>query len=225
MMRPLLRCCRPGGHSLRHVQQRPGWDRGHPGAFGFRMLASSDPEVKAKKLRSELADGALAMIANIDVFFQDGLTGSACGNRALCADSSQRRQVKTALSAFESELGAQPPTGCWTPWASPVTATGCLLAPLRIRGQARPHRMACGHGLHHRSAHRQVSRLPVALHCPGARGHPQRPGSRSQGAGHRLGTWAPKARRATSVFMVLTMQQSGGRANNSAPSSPAGGSR
>ena len=113
MMRPLLRCCRPGGHSLRHVQQRPGWDRGHPGAFGFRTLACSDPEVKAKRLHSELANGG-SSYGIIGVFTLDGIAGSAHGDWAMYADSPLRYWIRPAMSAFESELGAQPPIG-WDP--------------------------------------------------------------------------------------------------------------
>ena len=35
-----------------------------------------DPEEKTKKLAAELANGRLAMMAIIGMFFQDGLTGS-----------------------------------------------------------------------------------------------------------------------------------------------------
>ena len=46
------------------------------GDFGFKVLTSSDPEEKSKKLAAELANGRLAMMAIIGMFFQDGLTGS-----------------------------------------------------------------------------------------------------------------------------------------------------
>ena len=42
-----------------------------------------------------------------NVFYQDGLTGSAWGDWSLYADS--------VLRAFESELGVQPPVGFWDP--------------------------------------------------------------------------------------------------------------
>ena len=54
-------------------------------------------------------------MANFDVFFQDGLTGSACGDRDRYAVSHLRRQVKTALSALESVLGTLPPVSLWAP--------------------------------------------------------------------------------------------------------------
>merc|ERR1712207_97756 len=66
-----------------------------------------DPEVRSKKLAAELANGRLAMVAIIGMFFQDGLTGSAWGDWALYTDS--------PLRAFEGELGVQPPFGFWDP--------------------------------------------------------------------------------------------------------------
>merc|ERR1719352_1558605 len=69
------------------------------GDFGFKVLTSSDPAEKQKKLAAEIANGRLAMMAIIGMFFQDGLTGSAWGDWALYTDS--------PLRAFESELGVQ----------------------------------------------------------------------------------------------------------------------
>ena len=42
-----------------------------PGDYGFKVLTSSDPEEKSKKLRAEIANGRLAMMAIIGMFFQD----------------------------------------------------------------------------------------------------------------------------------------------------------
>jgi len=80
-----------------------------PGEFNFKppLLTTSDPALKRKKLSSELANGRLAMMAIIGMFYQDGLTGSAWGDWALYTDS--------PLRAFESELGVQPPVGFWDP--------------------------------------------------------------------------------------------------------------
>merc|ERR1712018_579926 len=75
--------------------------------FGFKVLTSSDPAEKTKKLSAELANGRLAMMAIIGMFFQDGLTGSAWGDWALYTAS--------PLRAFENELGVQPPVGFWDP--------------------------------------------------------------------------------------------------------------
>eukprot|EP00434_Breviolum_minutum_P042849 symbB.v1.2.038157.t2/scaffold5850.1/size23116/1 len=71
------------------------------------VLTSSDPEEKTKKLSAELANGRLAMMAIIGMFFQDGLTGSAWGDWA--------NYTASPLRAFENELGAQAPLGFWDP--------------------------------------------------------------------------------------------------------------
>merc|ERR1711878_162976 len=83
------------------------YTKGAPGEYGFKVLTSSDPEAKKKKLNAELANGRLAMMAIIGMFFQDGLTGSAWGDWSLYTDS--------PLRAFESELGVQAPVGFWDP--------------------------------------------------------------------------------------------------------------
>merc|ERR1711881_749171 len=77
------------------------------GDFGWKALTSDDPEAKKKKLAAELANGRLAMMAIIGMFFQDGLTGSAWGDWSLYTAS--------PLRAFENELGVQPPVGFWDP--------------------------------------------------------------------------------------------------------------
>merc|ERR1712064_46085 len=78
------------------------------GNLGLGFLGSvSDPEARKKKLSAELANGRLAMVAIIGMFFQDGLTGSAWGDWSLYTDS--------PLRAFENELGVQPPVGFWDP--------------------------------------------------------------------------------------------------------------
>eukprot|EP00439_Symbiodinium_sp_Y106_P005810 s6705_g1.t1 len=80
---------------------------GTPGDYGFKVLTSSDPAEKTKKLSAELANGRLAMMAIIGMFFQDGLTGSAWGDWA--------NYTASPLRAFESELGVQAPVGFWDP--------------------------------------------------------------------------------------------------------------
>merc|ERR1719270_1092624 len=80
-----------------------------PGDFQWKppLLATEDPELKTKRLNAELANGRLAMMAIIGMFFQDGLTGSAWGDWANYTDS--------PLRAFENELGVQAPVGFWDP--------------------------------------------------------------------------------------------------------------
>merc|ERR1711879_187591 len=80
-----------------------------PGDMGWKppLLATDDPETKTRRLNAEIANGRLAMMAIIGMFFQDGLTGSAWGDWANYTDS--------PLRAFENELGVQPPVGFWDP--------------------------------------------------------------------------------------------------------------
>jgi len=63
---------------------------GTPGDFGFKVLTSKDEEGKKRKLQAELANGRLAMMAIIGMFYQDGLTGSAWGDWGLYTDSPLR---------------------------------------------------------------------------------------------------------------------------------------
>merc|ERR1712050_416369 len=85
------------------------WDTKEPGNVGWNppLLVSSDPETRKRRLSAELANGRLAMMAIIGMFFQDGLTGSAWGDWANYTDS--------PLRAFENELGVQAPVGFWDP--------------------------------------------------------------------------------------------------------------
>merc|ERR1712061_868809 len=70
--------------------------------MGIRRPGREDQEASA-----EIANGRLAMMAIIGMFFQDGLTGSAWGDWSLYTAS--------PLRAFESELGVQDPVGFWDP--------------------------------------------------------------------------------------------------------------
>merc|ERR1712203_257355 len=83
------------------------WKTGTPGDYGFKVLSASDPQELKRKLNAEIANGRLAMMAIIGMFFQDGLTGSAWGDWALYTAS--------PLRAFENELGVQDPVGFWDP--------------------------------------------------------------------------------------------------------------
>merc|ERR1719189_423634 len=79
-----------------------------PGDFGWKVLTSSDPQEKNKKLASELANGRLAMMAIIGLFFQDGLTGSAWGDWAVYTASPLRAlQSGGGLHAKRSILGGR----------------------------------------------------------------------------------------------------------------------
>merc|ERR1711918_133850 len=72
---------------------------GEPGNYGkgFLGLGSvglsasiQEPGVREKKLKAELANGRLATVSIIGMFFQDGLTGSAWGDWALYTASPLR---------------------------------------------------------------------------------------------------------------------------------------
>merc|ERR1712039_1128940 len=65
---------------------------GTPGDMGWKPpLLTSDSEASTKRrLNSELANGRLAMMAIIGMFFQDGLTRSAWGDWAMYTDSPLR---------------------------------------------------------------------------------------------------------------------------------------
>merc|ERR1711904_759089 len=76
-------------------------------SIGITAAMPKDPDNRKKRLNAELANGRLAMVAIIGMFFQDGLTGSARGDWSLYTAS--------PLRAFESELGVQDPVGFWDP--------------------------------------------------------------------------------------------------------------
>jgi len=89
------------------IGERTDINYAKPGDFNFKVLTSDDPEVVKKKLNAELANGRLAMMAIIGMFFQDGLTGSAWGDWA--------NYTESPLRAFETELGVQAPVGFFDP--------------------------------------------------------------------------------------------------------------
>lgn len=97
------------------------------GNLGLGFLGPvKDPEARKRKLSAELANGRLAMMAIIGMFFQDGLTGSAWGDWALYTDSPLRSGVKSPgyntlpewekpKTGFEGLVGDQAPVGFWDP--------------------------------------------------------------------------------------------------------------
>merc|ERR1712137_551357 len=91
------------------IEGRDGlkWDNESRGDLGWKVITSDDPEILKQKRAAELANGRLAMMAIIGMFFQDGLTGSAWGDWSVYTAS--------PLRAFESELGVQDPIGFWDP--------------------------------------------------------------------------------------------------------------
>jgi len=61
------------------------------GALGVpNSKIKSSGEARTRKLNAEIANGRLAMMAIIGMFYQDGLTGSAWGDWSLYADSPLR---------------------------------------------------------------------------------------------------------------------------------------
>jgi len=68
---------------------------------------SSDPAERTNKVSAVLANGRLAIMAIIGMFFQDGLTGSAWGDWDL--------HTASPLRAFVNELCVQDPVGFWDP--------------------------------------------------------------------------------------------------------------
>ena len=76
-------------------EQTPG-SAAYAGDFGFKVLTSSDPAEKTKKLNAEIANGRLAMMAIIGMFFQAGIGFCAhvvCYNSA-SKDTLQRVWLK-----------------------------------------------------------------------------------------------------------------------------------
>eukprot|EP00438_Fugacium_kawagutii_P028592 Skav226684 [mRNA] locus=scaffold3971:62939:80133:- [translate_table: standard] len=79
-----------------------------------------DPEARKSKLSAELANGRLAMMAIIGMFFQDGLTGSAWGDWSLYTASPLRAEAEEEAPApppFDPrlEVGVLPPLDYFDP--------------------------------------------------------------------------------------------------------------
>ncbi|KAL9970061.1 hypothetical protein ACROYT_G022375 [Oculina patagonica] len=92
------------------------------GDFGWKLITSTDPEVKKTKLNAELANGRLAMMAIIGMFFQvmksEGMASISRSTVAAATGVSVFRLVCkyiVTMMAFENELGVQAPVGFWDP--------------------------------------------------------------------------------------------------------------
>mmetsp|Transcript_54656 Transcript_54656/g.122260 ORF Transcript_54656/g.122260 Transcript_54656/m.122260 type:complete len:485 (+) Transcript_54656:69-1523(+) len=87
------------------------------GAFGIPAYLGGkpidDPEIKKKKLNAELANGRLAMMAIIGMFFQNGLTGQAWGDWSLYTDSPLR--ALTPAQELIAGTGGPLPDMFWDP--------------------------------------------------------------------------------------------------------------
>merc|ERR1719499_2455675 len=80
--------------------REPG-DFANAGRLGLPFAGGiEDPAKRTRSLNVELANGRLAMMAIMGMFFQDGLTGSAWGDWSLYTDSplrANRRSVQAAI--------------------------------------------------------------------------------------------------------------------------------
>ena len=70
-------------------EQTPG-SAAYAGDFGFKVLTSSDPAEKTKKLNAEIANGRLAMMAIIGMFFQAGIRFCA---HIVCYNSTRKETL------------------------------------------------------------------------------------------------------------------------------------
>ena len=102
------------------------------GDYGFKVFTSKDPAELTNKLNAEIANSLWAMMAIIEMFFQDGLTGSAWGDWTLYTDSPLRalareRSSKVPRACFFGGSSGAPAYKVFDPasdpWVSPPTAT------------------------------------------------------------------------------------------------------
>eukprot|EP00439_Symbiodinium_sp_Y106_P016788 s13945_g2.t1 len=75
------------------------------GDFGFKVLTSSDPAEKTKKLSAELANGRLAMMAIIGMFFQ--ASDPAEKTKKLSAELANGRLAMMAIIGMFFQAGYQ----------------------------------------------------------------------------------------------------------------------
>ena len=73
-------------------EQTPG-SAAYAGDFGFKVLTSSDPAEKTKKLNAEIANGRLAMMAIIGMFFQAGI-GVVCARILFVTPQQEKKHHK-----------------------------------------------------------------------------------------------------------------------------------
>jgi len=118
-----------------YMKKMDAADERIPGDYGWKppLLATDNPETKKRRLNAEIANGRLAMMAIIGMFFQDGLTGSAWGDWSNYVDS--------PLRAFENELGAQAPLGFWDPLG--ISKDGDKYSFMRRRSVEIKHGRVC----------------------------------------------------------------------------------
>merc|ERR1719343_1166218 len=79
------------------INGEPGnYDAGFLGirSVGIMSPGFADAEARKKRLNADLANGRLAMMAIIGMFFQDGLTGSAWGDWSLYTASPLRADAR-----------------------------------------------------------------------------------------------------------------------------------
>ena len=74
------------------------------GDFGFKVLTSSDPAEKTKKLSAELANGRLAMMAIIGMFFQVGGYLSTQTSRDVCLPLSVTLLLSSCLVVASAKI-------------------------------------------------------------------------------------------------------------------------
>merc|ERR1712013_78251 len=88
--------------------QKDSTESGEPGNYGIGFPnfvgKVDDAEARKTKLAAELANGRLAMMAIIGMFFQDGLTGSAWGDWALYTASPLRAEESTTTRMVDASF-------------------------------------------------------------------------------------------------------------------------
>jgi len=95
------------GFFVQDPKRAPG-DFANGGVLGVPNKSTMpEGDERNRRLSAELANGRLAMMAIIGMFYQDGLTGMPWGDWSYYEAS--------PLRAFENELGVQDPVGFWDP--------------------------------------------------------------------------------------------------------------